>query len=63
MLSANWTEGQPEELARQFLGAVGRQKSDLGTKNFVEFVKVRSLECVLLMPCKSVGLGACAVLV
>uniref|UniRef100_A0A383VJP0 Uncharacterized protein n=1 Tax=Tetradesmus obliquus TaxID=3088 RepID=A0A383VJP0_TETOB len=39
MLSANWTEGQPEELARQFLGAVGRQKSDLGTKNFVEFVK------------------------
>jgi hypothetical protein len=43
--AANWTEGHPEELARQFLGAVERDKRELGPKNFVVYVKVRWEYC------------------
>jgi hypothetical protein len=43
MSAANWTEGHPEELARQILGAVGRDERGLGVKNHTAYVKVRWL--------------------
>jgi hypothetical protein len=49
MPAINWAEGQPAELARQFLESHSKQRSSLGNKVFQAFVQVsmRSVASVI----------------